>query len=82
MWRNLAKQMQFTESKLPLMVFLGFATTPKAMQAFAEAIASTDGEEDSSGSEEIQEMLEDLIRENNMVESHFKQPKRVVVVWE
>ncbi|XP_034226012.1 DNA-directed RNA polymerase 1, mitochondrial isoform X2 [Prunus dulcis] len=57
----------------------GFCNYAKGYASVAEAIASTDGEEDSSGSEEIQEMLEDLIRENNMVESHFKQPKRVVV---
>ncbi|PRQ40537.1 putative DNA-directed RNA polymerase [Rosa chinensis] len=40
----------------------------------AEAIASTDEE---SGSEEIQEILEDLVRENK-VESHLRQPKRLV----
>ncbi|XP_021815123.1 DNA-directed RNA polymerase 1, mitochondrial-like [Prunus avium] len=57
----------------------GFCNYAKGYASVAEAIASTDGEEDSSGSEEIQEMLEDLIRENNKVESHFKQPKRVVV---
>ncbi|KAB2624394.1 DNA-directed RNA polymerase 1 [Pyrus ussuriensis x Pyrus communis] len=51
--------------------FYGYASA-------AEAIASTDGDEESSGSEEIQELLEDLIRENNKVESHFKQPKKVV----
>ncbi|KAM1065274.1 hypothetical protein ACFX13_021166 [Malus domestica] len=56
----------------------GFCSYARGYASAAEAIASTDGDEESSGSEEIQELLEDLIRENNKVESHFKQPKKVV----
>ncbi|KAM0987014.1 hypothetical protein ACFX2G_011379 [Malus domestica] len=56
----------------------GFCSYARGYASAAEAIASTDGEEDSSGSEEIQELLEDLIRENNKVESHIKQTKKVV----
>lgn len=52
----------------------GFSGFCKGYASSAEAIASTD---EDSGSEEIQEMLEDLVRENKAA-SHLRQPKRVV----
>lgn len=49
----------------------GYATS------VAEAISSTDAEDDSSGPDEIQELLEEFNRENK-VESFSKQPKKMV----
>ncbi|KAB1206594.1 DNA-directed RNA polymerase 1B, mitochondrial [Morella rubra] len=41
----------------------------------AEAIAS---EEDFSGSDEVQELMEEMIREDKVVESHSRRPRRMV----
>ncbi|PON76758.1 DNA-directed RNA polymerase, phage-type [Trema orientale] len=49
----------------------------KGYATAAEAIVSTDAEDESSGSDEIQELLVEMDRENK-VESLFKVPKKMV----
>ncbi|KAM6548275.1 hypothetical protein CsatB_019951 [Cannabis sativa] len=56
----------------------GFGTLGfKGYASVAEAIASTDAEDDSSGSDEVQELLDDMDKENK-VDSYFKGPKKMV----
>lgn len=49
----------------------------KGYASAAEAIVSTDAEDESSGSDEIQELLDVMNRENK-VDSYFKGPKKMV----
>ncbi|GLT66444.1 hypothetical protein SLA2020_388090 [Shorea laevis] len=71
MWRNLARQAsskRIIRSCLP-------SSSSSSYASAAEAIAS---EEDLSGSDEVQELMAEMIREDNAVESQSSRPKKMV----